>query len=500
MMKPHFADSESSEEDLFVERNLAKKQPITKRCWLFKQNKGFVPHKDIPLIPSLGPKVKINHYEEHRKFIANLNDYHALLPKDEVDKPLIVSQTTSDSEEDMLNLFVNNKLVYNPNVNIKSLMNLSGKKEVSTSSLPNYSIFNGSRSLRLNRKCKEKTRPIQFDDTEFDMDSYNFYSKNTKKHKFKYVDTENGIEDSQSVLERASNQITEEKPVIGEILNKKRKVELKQDRDDCVILNVSTNNPISQTNAKPYITQKGSNKMRINSECKPKSSDTVIEILEEKSENDDPVNKEDNSSLIRKIDCPMCNRLFPIDQIDNHAYTCQGPQTQTRSRADPNFISSVFDTSSWDRACKGFDDNKHISHTSRKNTECNDGFERKKGSEKKVTNVSLKTLKDPLKEVKQKVNLDKFKKELSAGDQTKVFAPGFSKTSNLNKSTQDLIAGYTKAVKTSVKNPPAKGMRSFGQKDSQEELVQCARCDMLLADDQLKNHTDQCFEKSVLIE
>jgi len=390
------------------------------------------------------------------------------------------------------------------------------KKEIN-SSLPQNSIFNGIRSLRLTRKCKQRNVNSGFDLEEVDDDeAWNpDQAGKSKKDKVKNVSNRENCKathgNSKMVASPEEVSLSPDKLLghnggLEAVTSKKRKVDMKsKDIGDFASVNTANNSKGHQTKADSMKDnlKRYSNRKKVNSDVEAKKTNNIIEIDGEGSEKDDPI--KEGTSVTPKVNCPMCNKLFPSDEINDHAYTCQGPQTQTRSQQMNNSIP-MYNARAWESACLGLhtgngetkEPTEHLDHV---------GTSENKFDNKERDRTKQNNSKDDMKMFSKNMLSDIKQKQDVGSKPNKLFTAKTTGYANLslpaahNKSAQELMYMYGKTLHKINKNPPAKQMRTFGESPSNElEMVQCARCDEYIADDQLKHHTDNCLDKSVVID
>ena len=495
-----------------------KKIPICERCWIFKRNKNFVQRKCTRgRVSAEDYNVDaMNRYDEHKRFLAHLVEFQQSLPYQKMEKPVVVNQLTSDSAE-MKNIFVNNAITPNGNFNLKAFEGPTNKKKHADNNL-------SSRSLRLNRKCKINN--LHYESDEDFLLGKNISRQNKVNRYRDIVPDVNNKEVVNTVsLSGKARVETEGNPanpldellgdkVVEPVKNKKRKTE--EGNNNNFVSDIR--NMAKKFVSKLPVCDRLTTKKTVNGEGK-ENTKYVIEIDGENGVREsEPKNREETNKEM-KVSCPMCCKFFSSEEINTHAYTCQGPQTLTRSQQSkkgvPAKLNVNYSTRAWESACKGLDIDwktvpkkqkgpvEHIDMVAETNI-----FHVNEGKTPSVPSKqnNLKNLEDPLKDVSVSSKVCEPKNErLNDYELHCEKQHNRLKTSKIsgyknfdNQSTQDLIEGYARTIHKN-KNPPAKQLRSFGEQcNTNHEMVKCGRCDQHVADDQLKSHTDHCLESSII--
>lgn len=455
-----------------------KKLSILDRCWIFKSeserclDKVDGTRKENVLKASPAPSDKFprdNRYDEHRKFLIRLSEYQATLPKSHVEDVVVSGDVTFDT--DMTNLFINNHcdIRSSSSLNVKLVMGLDkqNQNELEEDVMRNRS---GSRFLRVRQPKQKIPNDILIDDED------SIFSLKTKKN------VENNNDECVEI--KSPTKKDSAKKSVFKV--KKRKIDVTTTDKIKAKLDEFDNDEMERMN-----------KLSLN---KKKKNPDVIEI-----DNNFEVTANVKKNKTASISCPMCNELFSYSEINNHAYSCQGPQSQSQNLSSKvnDYGDSNFDNDAWENACKGLKEThqpKPFRDESNFSTGGNTDLNIFKSSRLSLNTKSRTMTKSEVKKLNENFSA---KKSVFA-DLKPSLKASTSRIDTYNNNSNDLFKTYTKTMnRIKRKNPPAKQLRTFGEplSDDENDMIKCAKCDELIPNDQLIIHTDNCInDESLLVE
>ncbi|XP_057307555.1 uncharacterized protein LOC130645551 isoform X2 [Hydractinia symbiolongicarpus] len=245
----------------------------------------------------------------------------------------------------------------------------------------------------------------------------------------------------------------------------------------------------------------------------PESGDT-IETKEEKEEED-------------RHPCPMCNILYPASEINEHAYQCQGPSitSRTRSSASQNslldYSGQDFDNHAWAKACEG------LNETPNSKPDKTGYIVTLKDDKRNVCQNDATRNRNPSRFLNRPEKSDNAESHMTDYDEPvkrwkskpKTYAGYYRRGSvNSNKtlmekrsaveeswvtdddSDNDIYKGYVqKGAPKTKKTMYATSCRNFDEsQDEHEGKVKCGRCAKYVPEEELKVHTDECFNNTTM--